>query len=436
MNSTATNQTAALPVNPRPAWVIDYGGCYLPVNIYEERGGTLWYVANFANLIDAHDCLRAVNEHARLAAQVDQLRAALEDAEAQFVSILNEPRFSAPYRASVKASHDKTRAALAATEAGAGAHVFRADFGARGADMDFSHPTRRTHGGRRAAFDAVAVRKCFLADAEQSALRALQTRPSAKRDRFTEEAKDLLTQAGEFSAIFGLKFPPVDAESFLARLAPMAARLKKESVKATRERIARAKANAEKFAAEKKEREEKQAAFAPRAREINAARLALWREGKEPSAEQFEAWDAEHRAALSFMPQAVAADDPHAEAAALRLSADGSRVETSRGAQVLARTVCFLWPFVAKARATASAVAAETVARFPRLDHYNARSIDAHGNLSAGCHFIPFAEIERIARALNLPPFTLAEAEQCTPQIPVDAEAVAERMESFATPEQ
>jgi hypothetical protein len=91
--------------------------------------------------------------------------------------------------------------------------------------------------------------------------------------------------------------------------------------------------------------------------------------------------------------------------ALLRLSVDGSRVETSKGAQVLTRTVRFLWAFCMDAKRNALPVAADLIARFPRLDNYNASAIDAGGNLTAGCHRIPFAEVQEIARALKLPPF-------------------------------
>lgn len=101
---------------------------------------------------------------------------------------------------------------------------------------------------------------------------------------------------------------------------------------------------------------------------------------------------------------------------ALRLSVDRDRVETNLGAQVLVRTVSFLWAFCRTARASSEAVADDVVTRFPRLDNYNAQFIDAGGNLKAGCHSIAFSEIEYIARELGLPPFNGAPAD--LPQIP------------------
>lgn len=107
-------------------------------------------------------------------------------------------------------------------------------------------------------------------------------------------------------------------------------------------------------------------------------------------------------------------------AALLRLSEDGERVETSKGAQVLVRTVKFLWAYCRTAKATQTPVPAETLARFPRLDHYTANQITEAGDLRAGCHYIPFAEIEYIAQKLHLPPFNGAPAE--APAIPAASE--------------
>lgn len=110
----------------------------------------------------------------------------------------------------------------------------------------------------------------------------------------------------------------------------------------------------------------------------------------------------------------------------LRLSSDRSRVETSQGAQVLVRTVRFLWAFCSTAKATQTAVASEVLARFPRLDNYTCNEIDSAGNVRAGCHFIPFAEVETIARELGLPPFNGEPAEAPEiPEIPVSEEVTA-----------
>jgi hypothetical protein len=134
--------------------------------------------------------------------------------------------------------------------------------------------------------------------------------------------------------------------------------------------------------------------------------LTLWRERQEGCI----AWDEikEHGRALGVysLPMGSLLSTPEFQGtAALRLSEDGSRVETSQGAQVLVRTVKFLWAFCMDAKRNALAVSPDLIARFPRLDNYSVNAIDAGGNLTAGCHHIPFAEVQEIARALKLPPF-------------------------------
>lgn len=127
--------------------------------------------------------------------------------------------------------------------------------------------------------------------------------------------------------------------------------------------------------------------------------------------EDLELWRSHQRERLSAHAHGVVGDvlgttdDGFLPNAALRLSKDKTRVETSQGAQVFLRTVRFLWDFCAGARATNRPVPPETLERFPRLDHYTCDGIDAHGNLRVGCHRIAFAELASIALTLNLPPF-------------------------------
>lgn len=151
--------------------------------------------------------------------------------------------------------------------------------------------------------------------------------------------------------------------------------------------------------------------------------LNLWRTHQEMHPRWLAISDGAKKIGAGFTYAALITSPDFAGTSALRLSVDGSRVETSQGAQVLVRTVRFLWAFCRHAKATGAALDSETLARFPRLDNYRADSIDAGGNLSAGCHRIPFAEVENIARALNLPPFDGAPAE--APTIPESAEVLA-----------
>ncbi len=170
-----------------------------------------------------------------------------------------------------------------------------------------------------------------------------------------------------------------------------------------------------------KKREEKRARFGAT---YGPRFLALWRlhaEGSEEAGQIRELGAKLGFRSVSFSP--LISSPEFAGTAALRLSVERDRVETSQGAQVLVRTVRFLWAFCRNAKATQTAVDSETLARFPRLDHYSANAIDAGGNLTAGCHRIPFAEVEGIARELGLPPFDGSPAE--APTIPQAEEVTA-----------
>lgn len=93
-------------------------------------------------------------------------------------------------------------------------------------------------------------------------------------------------------------------------------------------------------------------------------------------------------------------------AAFLRLSADGRRVETSQGAEVPARVCAVLWPMIGECKRGGFA------RTFPggsdpgavRLGHFLLDSIDAEGNVRAGCHFIRYSELANIAGRLNFAP--------------------------------
>ncbi len=152
--------------------------------------------------------------------------------------------------------------------------------------------------------------------------------------------------------------------------------------------------------------------------------LALWRAHDEDMPEWRNILEGAQKLGLRgcMSPDLISTPDFQATAA-LRLSIHRDRVETSQGAQVLVRTVSFLWAFCRTAKAKGEAVAPDVIARFPRLDNYNASAIDARGNLTAGCHRIPFAEIEYIARELGLPPFDGSPAE--VPSIPQNEEVLA-----------
>lgn len=243
-------------------------------------------------------------------------------------------------------------------------------------------------------------------------------------------AVETLAKANEATAFFGLRFKPFALATEAQQLDTLlslgaqikrqtdAQRRKEEKAQRAREELARVRAEL---------RAKVLAHFAPQA-------LANWRahvstdtvNGSRPQRSASEQLG-QHISEGDLLDFAVSGQDRRGvlgqgRPAALRLSEDGSRVETSRSAQVLVRTVRFLWAFCATAKATQTPVPADTLARFPRLTHYTCDEIDAQGNVRAGCHFIAFVEIEGIARQLGLPPFNGQPAE--APAIPAASEEV------------
>lgn len=82
---------------------------------------------------------------------------------------------------------------------------------------------------------------------------------------------------------------------------------------------------------------------------------------------------------------------------ALRLSKDGTEVETSRGASIPVTHAKRLWPLIENVRAVK-----QPLVRSFNLGHYHLSVINADGSIVVGCHNIPYSEIERIARELGL----------------------------------
>lgn len=82
---------------------------------------------------------------------------------------------------------------------------------------------------------------------------------------------------------------------------------------------------------------------------------------------------------------------------ALRLSADRTRIETSRGAQIRTEHAPALWALV-KRRMRSTAYTLEPM----QIDHYTLTDIEADGAMIVGCHRIPFTELQAMAVALGL----------------------------------
>ncbi len=209
---------------------------------------------------------------------------------------------------------------------------------------------------------------------------------------FLERAQAAVRTAEEIRQFFGL------------RNKPFAPDLSKLVEYAKRQEIARAKSiaqKAERERARKEAHENLSAKWGPRL-------LELWRQHQEDGNEYLGIKNEVQMRDLAPLNVSalIRGDSPFFQGnCALRLSLDRERVETNKGAQVLVRTVKFLWAFCSTARRLSASVAPATVAQFPRLDHYSVNEIDAGGNVTAGCHSIAFSEVEYIAKELGLPPF-------------------------------
>lgn len=87
----------------------------------------------------------------------------------------------------------------------------------------------------------------------------------------------------------------------------------------------------------------------------------------------------------------------HSIAPALRVSADGSTVQTSHGAEIPMDDARKLWPLILQMRA-----GQREFSPGEPVGHYRLSKIRKDGSIVVGCHDIAFSEIERIAHALGL----------------------------------
>lgn len=114
---------------------------------------------------------------------------------------------------------------------------------------------------------------------------------------------------------------------------------------------------------------------------------------------------AEHAESIAQWRAGEYARLPHGLADMLRVSKDGQNVETSRGVSF---PISHAKRGLALVRAVRSrAEAWHTNGHTRHLGHYQIDSIDAQGNVKAGCHLVKWAEIERIASAIDAAPSVL-----------------------------
>jgi len=88
----------------------------------------------------------------------------------------------------------------------------------------------------------------------------------------------------------------------------------------------------------------------------------------------------------------------HFEKMALRLSADGTKVETSHGAEIPVADAKRLWPVIERVRG----VGMPPGFAGWRLGDYRLTDIRPDGSIVVGCHDIPYDEIRNIAEKLGL----------------------------------
>ena len=89
----------------------------------------------------------------------------------------------------------------------------------------------------------------------------------------------------------------------------------------------------------------------------------------------------------------------YSETAGALLRVRGDVIQTSRGADVPVSVAPMVWQAVNAAR---DARAAHDFGdKAPRLGHFALNSIDANGDIVAGCHVIRYTELQRVAVVLG-----------------------------------
>ena len=205
-----------------------------------------------------------------------------------------------------------------------------------------------------AARGADSVRDTYRANIAAALSASVNARSAASIARNMQEAQRLAREANDYAQFFGKRWRvPVPAHN-----AEALAALKEQAKRtAARERAAIRKRNAERAA-------------------LIAQHIQEWR--------NFE------REYLAYFDAPVA----------LRINQAGNRIETSKGAHVPLDVAPMVWGMVQATRASGAPWFAEYAAR-PRIGDFTLDRIEACGDIVAGCHTIPYAELCRIARELG-----------------------------------
>lgn len=139
--------------------------------------------------------------------------------------------------------------------------------------------------------------------------------------------------------------------------------------------------------------------FAAVSDKARAARQAAWKAGMERE----EIKRREHAADIACWLRGGADSLPYdySGPTQLRLTHDGRRIQTSRGAEVERGVAPRLWKMARGTRARGGGYDL----RDPRVGQFRLKQIHEDGALTIGCHKIEFAELQRFAKVLGLPDY-------------------------------
>jgi hypothetical protein len=200
------------------------------------------------------------------------------------------------------------------------------------------------------------TREAFKACIQTAVETAAKARSASRAESEHQRAQALAHEANAYAEFFGLRWRLPVPELTPERVAELRAACKAESAK---QRAAKAKAKAK--------------ADARREQEYQEA-LREWREFKRDS-----------------VPLS------HHYPTALRYHVATDTIQTSRGAEVPATVAAIVWPMVEETRRKGDGFEFTDYANRPRLGSFTLDSIDAQGNVTAGCHVLPYSELRALA---------------------------------------
>lgn len=228
----------------------------------------------------------------------------------------------------------------------------------------------------RTDVDHLANFKALIALRDEYQGKADRARSSWRKDSLHREAERLDESAAVYAGLF-IKGDPTK----------LAAKLAKQDAKAARERKQREAERAAELAKAKAE-------VAP----VVEHMVALWRE-------RYDEWNAvrsRYGEGNFPNPYSLTGQAIHEAWNTLptMLRVDGDEIETSRGARFPVAHAKLAYRFLAGI--VAKGEAWEAGERSIRLGHFQVDRVEADGTIKAGCHTVPWSEVELCARQLGL----------------------------------